>query len=62
MAVLEATITVNGTVENVRVVRSLSSETDAALVACVKRWRYKPATYKGKPAPVQLSIAINLCA
>jgi TonB family protein len=62
MAVLEATITVKGTVENVRIIRSLSPDTDAALITCVAKWRYTPATFKGKPVPVQLTIAVNLCA
>ena len=59
LLVLEAIITQNGTVENVKVVRGVHPLLDQAGVNAVKQWRYKPATLNGKPVKVYSTITVN---
>jgi len=49
IVVLEAIIRKNGSVDNFKVVRSLGYGLDeAAIYTVANKWRFKPATYKGK--------------
>jgi TonB family protein len=59
--ILEGIITVDGKVERVRVLRPVSPEADEAAVEAVRQWRYRPATYQGRPVPVYLTVTVNLC-
>jgi TonB family protein len=58
VVVLEATITKDGLVTNVRVLQSAPGLDDAALAA-VRQWRYTPATNDGMAADVITTVTIN---
>lgn len=56
--VLEATIGTQGEVESVRVVRDVASLSPAAAHA-VERWRFRAATYGGKPVRSRITLAFT---
>jgi TonB family protein len=55
---LRATITENGSVEDVEVVEGHPLLIDAA-VAAISRWRYEPAKLHGVPTRAPLNITVN---
>src|SRR5262249_25083910 len=57
--VYEATITAKGEVSNVRVIRSRNPDIDAAVLAALRQWRFRPATRNGKPVAVYYTLTIN---
>jgi len=59
VVVLEAVITKTGTVEEVKVLRSLHPVMDQAAVNAVKQWKYKPAILNGKPVKVYFTVTVN---
>lgn len=59
IVILEAVITKEGTVENVKVLRGVHPLLDQAAVNAVKQWRYKPATLNGKPVRVHSTVTVN---
>jgi protein TonB len=58
---LEAVVNADGTVGEVRVVRSLDKEfgLDDEAVKAVKDWRFKPGTRDGVPVPVLVEIEMT---
>lgn len=63
-------VDVSGTPQNVQVFKSIASTVDPKLrsaargldlncVEAAKQYRFKPATYKGKPIPVEIKVEIN---
>jgi protein TonB len=59
VVILEAIITKTGTVESVRVLRGINPLLDTAAIRAVQQWRYKPATFNGRPVPVYLTVTVN---
>lgn len=59
VVVLQAVITRSGTVDSVRLVRGLNPLLDRAAMDAVVRWRYSPATYRGNPVPVFLTVTVT---
>ena len=59
VAILEVTITQNGNVQNVKVLRGVHPLLDQAAVNAVKQWRYKPAILNGKPVEVHSTVTVN---
>ncbi len=59
VAVLQAIISAAGSVEEVRVVQSAHALLDADAVRAVERWRYRPATLKGRPVRVSLTVTVE---
>jgi protein TonB len=57
--VLEAVISRTGTVESVRVLRSVNPLLDASAAKAVTRWRYEPARFDGRPVPVYLTVTVR---
>jgi protein TonB len=57
--VLSARIDKTGRVQDVKVVAPNSQTTSDAVVATVKRWRYRPYLLNGEPVDVQTTITIN---
>jgi protein TonB len=59
LVILEAIITTDGRVDEVRVLRSPSSLLTDSAVAAVSRWRYHPATLNGLPVKVFLTVTVE---
>jgi TonB family protein len=49
----------DGTVQEVRVLRSVSNRIDQAAVEAVKQWRYRPALMSGTPIRVTQVVGLN---
>ena len=58
LVILEATVSTDGTVESVRVLRSVKF-LDQAAIDAVKQWRYSPLVLNGVPTPFILSVSLN---
>jgi periplasmic protein TonB len=58
LVILEATVGPDGTVESVRVLRSVKF-LDEAAVDAVKQWRYQPLILNGVATPFVLSVTLN---
>ena len=56
--VLQAEISKNGTIENLRVISGHPMLTQAALDA-VRQWRYKPYILNGEPVEVETQVTVN---
>ncbi|HUG55369.1 MAG TPA: energy transducer TonB [Vicinamibacteria bacterium] len=56
--ILEATISPQGRVTNVRVLRGIPLLDDAALEA-VRQWSYSPTLLNGVPVPVVMTVTVN---
>jgi TonB family protein len=54
VVVLSMTVTAEGKVRDVRVVKSLDSDLDKQAIAALRSWRFEPATRAGKPVAVHL--------
>ena len=59
VVILEAIITKTGDVESVRVLRGLNPLLDSAAIRAVQQWKYKPATFNGRPVPVYLTVTVT---
>jgi len=57
--VLEAIIQKDGTVQVIRVVRSLGFGLDERAIEALAQWRFEPATRFAEPVPVAVNIEIN---
>jgi protein TonB len=58
VVVLEATLTAQGTVEEIHVVSGHPLLVEAA-IACVKQWQYEPTLLNGVPVPVILTAKVH---
>lgn len=58
LVILEASVGADGTVQEVRVLRSVKF-LDQAAVDAVKQWRYAPLVLNGTPTPFVLSVTLN---
>ena len=59
IVILEAIITKDGNVESVRVLRGINPLLDNAAMRAVQQWKYKPATFNGRPVPVYLTVTVT---
>ncbi len=59
VVILEAIITDQGTVEDVRVLKSVNPLLDASAVRAVQQWKYKPATLNGRAVRVYLTVTVT---
>lgn len=57
--VLDAIISKEGVVTNLRVRQSLRHDYDVSALEAVKEWRYKPYILNGEPTEVQTTITVN---
>ncbi len=57
--VLEAVITARGSVEEIRVLRSINPLLDQAAERAVRRWSYRPATLNGRAVRVYLTVTVD---
>lgn len=60
VAVLSGVVGVDGTLHDIRVVRSLDAAfgLDREANACVRQWRFRPGTRAGKPVAVYVTIEV----
>jgi protein TonB len=58
VVILEATIGPNGSVQDVRVLRSIPL-LDAAAIEAVRQWQYTPTLLNGVPVPVIMTVTVN---
>jgi len=60
VAVLSGIVGVDGTLHDIRVVRSLDPAfgLDREAIACVRQWRFRPGTRHGKPVAVYVTIEV----
>jgi protein TonB len=58
LVILEATVGPDGSVESVRVLRSVKF-LDQAAIDAVKQWKYSPLVLNGVPTPFVLSVTLN---
>ena len=58
IVVLEATLTTDGSVSDIRVISGHPLLTDAA-IQCVKQWRYEPTLLNGAPIAVILTAKVR---
>jgi len=56
---LKLTIGENGQVTKVSIVRPLGLGLDDRAARAVKKWKFKPATYKGKPVTIPYFVKIG---
>jgi protein TonB len=56
---LAAVVGIDGSVPEVKVVRSASGELDKKAIEAVKKWKFSPATMNGLPVPVLINIEVN---
>jgi protein TonB len=59
VVILEAIITAEGSVEDVRVLKSVNPLLDASAVRAVQQWKYKPATLGGRAVRVYLTVTVT---
>ena len=59
VVILEAIITADGNVEDVRVLKSVNPLLDASAVRAVQQWKYKPATLNGRAVRVYLTVTVT---
>jgi len=61
--IVKCSVTVEGTVENCRVIRPIRpSELDTKLAQMLQDWRYEPATFDGAPIEVDYVFNLNFVA
>ncbi|MBV8808364.1 MAG: TonB family protein [Acidobacteriaceae bacterium] len=53
------TVTPNGNVRSIRVVRHLDTELDRRAIEAIADWHYSPALVDGRPTAVQLTAEID---
>jgi protein TonB len=59
IVILECVIAANGSVDDVRVVKSLAPDFDMAAADAVRRWKFSPAMQDGRAIPVLFNLTIN---
>jgi TonB family protein len=57
--VMEAIISKEGVIENLRVKQSLRADYDRSAIDAVREWRYKPYLLNGEPVEVETTITVN---
>jgi periplasmic protein TonB len=59
VVILEAIITATGSVEDVKVLKSVNPLLDAAASRAVQQWKYRPATLNGRAVRVYLTVTVT---
>jgi periplasmic protein TonB len=59
VVILEAIITAEGAVQDVKVLKSVNPLLDASAVRAVTQWKYKPATLNGRSVRVYLTVTVT---
>jgi TonB family protein len=56
--ILLVAISDDGSVQSVKVLKSLNPPLDAKAIEAVRQWKYEPATKKGVPVAAEIAIAV----
>ena len=56
---LSVVIDIDGNAKNIKVIRPVGLGLDAKAIACVRQWRFQPATKEGQAVPVLATVEIN---
>ncbi len=59
VVIVQAIISKQGNVENVKLLKGLPMGLDTAAVEAIKKWKFKPATLNGKPVTVYYNLTVN---
>jgi protein TonB len=59
VVILEAIVDEEGTVKEVKVLRSVNPLLDREALAAVRQWRYVPVVLNGTPVPFVLSVSLS---
>jgi protein TonB len=59
VVILEAIITASGSVEEVKVLKSVNPLLDSSAVRAVQQWKYRPATLNGRAVRVYLTVTVT---
>jgi protein TonB len=59
VVILEAIITAEGSVQEVKVLKSVNPLLDASAVRAVGQWKYRPATLNGRAVRVYLTVTVT---
>jgi protein TonB len=59
VVIVQAIISKDGRVENVKVLKGLGMGLDQAAVDAIKKWTFEPATLNGKPVAVYYNLTVN---
>ena len=52
-------VTPEGTVRDPKVMKSLDKDLDKQAIACVKKWKFEPATKDGTPVAVHVDVEVD---
>lgn len=58
--IAEAVIDEKGNVTRARTLKSSGPKIDAAALAALRQWKFKPATLNGKPVAVYYALTVNI--
>jgi TonB family protein len=59
ITIVSLIVDAQGLPQHVHVIRALGMGLDQKAVEAVRRYRFKPAEYQGKPVPVEVNIEVN---
>jgi periplasmic protein TonB len=58
---VELIVSENGAVEAGRVLRMVSPDAKPAILAAVRQWRFRPATFNGRSVAVYFTVTLRGC-
>jgi TonB family protein len=61
LAIVELIVTDTGLVKAGRVLRTGTPAAKRAILAAVRQWRFRPATFNGKPVEVYFTVTTRGC-
>jgi protein TonB len=59
VVILEAIVNEEGTVKEVKVLRSVNPVLDREALAAVRQWKYEPVVLNGTPVPFVLTVSLS---
>jgi hypothetical protein len=59
--ILEAVVDEHGVLKEPIFLKGVQPDLQPYVLDALRKWRYEPATLKGKPVPVFLTLVVNIC-
>jgi TonB family protein len=56
---MEAIVREDGTIGEIRVMKSVHPDLDAAALGAARQWLFRPATRSGQPIPVVVTLSLS---